>query len=196
MADWQPWVFTAIALPALVQFTFWIRNSLIAPAMQRKQLMRQPFRELLELGFSAPSDAKSWHELDEKGTLIALVGTLDGYVVEFNSNYDLGWNWNKVPFYLIRVFFNMENLNNQDLQNRYQQNVMQKHRFPEWSDNYDWYDLTVAYVEVKRLCGRFVQPTGSALFETAKSLVLELQELGLKPVSYEEAKIQWQNLQH
>jgi len=162
--------------------------------MQRRQLTKQPFVGLLERGFLAPVVTDSWPDRDEKGTVVALIGAVDGYAVEVSSNYNLGWGWNKWPYYFIRVFFNTENLSNQALHSRHQQNLIHKNRFPEWSDNYNWYDLAIASMERKILCGHYIQPDGSVIFNIVKRMVVEMKELDLKPVSYDEAKAQWQKI--
>ena len=188
MSSWSGLLFSVVIVLAFAQTVMWLNNRFVAPWLQRKLPSRQPFIGLMKAGFSFPSSSESWHETDETSTVVGLIGEVKGYSVEVSTNYVSGW-W-KTPFYLIRVFFNIDNLTNQQLQIR-RQNNLDCSQYIRWNEQIK---LTATHAEEKWVVSQYGPPRGEVVLTSIEHLVTELKKIGLKPVSYEEATVQWHRI--
>lgn len=169
----------------LIQLVGWAANRW----WQKGLPNREPFLGLLKAGFTFPDSAVSWHETDKIGTIIRLIGEVNGYAVEISTNYRPGL-WTN-PFYLIRVFFSTDNLALSDLENRHQHNL-ENSQYIRWDDTICF---AYSHAEKKWLVNNYGPPSGAGMLISINRLITELIKLELRSISYSDAINQWQKLQ-
>ncbi|WP_151089303.1 hypothetical protein [Hymenobacter baengnokdamensis] len=189
MINWPSLAFAIGVLVVFFQSLVWLQNKIIAPRQQQKIWLKQNVSPLLFCGLTRAIATDGLPAMDKPGTIVGLIGEVDGFAVEISTNFQTGLF--VFPFYLIRVYFNADGLNKELLQLRCKNNLSLSSYF-RWGNA----TLTLTHADYEGTSGYTgTYMNSQVMLHEIEKIVFELKALNLKPVTYAEGIIQRQTFQ-
>lgn len=166
----------------------WLQNSVIAPRYQQRIWVKPNVIQLLTAGLRRAALNDGLPTMDKPGTVVSLIGEVDGFAVEISTNFRTGLF--VFPFYLIRIYFSADGLDKRELLLR-QENNLSHNRYFRWENA----TLTLTHADYEGGSGYTgIYMSGQGMMDEIAKMISELKTLNLQPISYAEGVIQRQIL--